>query len=80
MTAQRVAINGFGRIGRLSLRQLIKKQGVDIVAVNDLTDVNTLAHLFKWDSIHGKYPGTVEVQDGQLVIDGDHEFFHHSSY
>ncbi|MDG1262035.1 MAG: type I glyceraldehyde-3-phosphate dehydrogenase [Flavobacteriales bacterium] len=71
MTAQRVAINGFGRIGRLSLRQLIKKQGVDIVAVNDLTDVNTLAHLFKWDSIHGKYPGTVEVQDGQLVIDGD---------
>lgn len=71
MTAQRVAINGFGRIGRLSLRQLIKKQGVDIVAVNDLTDVNTLAHLFKWDSIHGKYPGTVEVQNGQLVIDGD---------
>ena len=71
MTAQRVAINGFGRIGRLSLRQLIKKQGVDIVAVNDLTDVNTLAHLFKWDSIHGKYPGTVEVQDGQLVLDGD---------
>lgn len=71
MTAQRVAINGFGRIGRLSLRQLIKKQGADIVAVNDLTDVNTLAHLFKWDSIHGKYPGTVEVQDGQLVIDGD---------
>jgi glyceraldehyde 3-phosphate dehydrogenase len=71
MTAQRVAINGFGRIGRLSLRQLLKKNGIDIVAVNDLTDVNTLAHLFKWDSVHGKYPGTVEVQNGHLVIDGD---------
>ncbi len=71
MTAQRVAINGFGRIGRLTLRQLLKKNGIDIVAVNDLTDVDTLAHLFKWDSVHGKYPGTVEVKNGHLVIDGD---------
>lgn len=67
----KIAINGFGRIGRLTLRQLLGKPGVDIVAVNDLTDVETLAHLFKWDSIHGKFNGEIEVRDGKLVINGD---------
>ena len=57
--SQRIAINGFGRIGRLTFRQLIGREGVQIVAINDLTDVETLAHLLRFDSVHGKYPGSV---------------------
>ena len=71
--AIRVAINGFGRIGRNVLRAA-KKAGVtdiDFVAVNDLTDTKTLGHLLRYDSIHGRYPGTVEVREGSLVVDGD---------
>ncbi|MGD8319367.1 MAG: type I glyceraldehyde-3-phosphate dehydrogenase [Gemmatimonadota bacterium] len=71
--AIRVAINGFGRIGRLVLRAA-KRAGrtdLDFVAVNDLTDANTLAHLLKYDSVHGRYPGTVEVTDDGLRVDGD---------
>lgn len=70
MANKRVAINGFGRIGRLTLRSFRNMEGIEVVAVNDLTDVHTLAHLYKYDSVHGKYPGTVEVKDGALVIDG----------
>jgi len=69
----RVAINGFGRIGRNVLRSA-KQAGhadIDFVAVNDLTDAATLAHLLRYDSVHGHYPGTVEVADGSLVVDGD---------
>ena len=69
----RVAINGFGRIGRNVLRSA-KQSGntsLDFVAVNDLTDSRTLAHLLKYDSVHGPYPGTVEVSDDGLVVDGD---------
>ena len=66
-----IAINGFGRIGRLTLRMLVGKPNVNIVAINDLTDVNTLAHLFKWDSVHGKFQGEIEVRDGKLVVNGD---------
>ena len=66
----KVAINGFGRIGRLSFRQLLNKEGVDIVAINDLTSVDTLAHLLKYDSIHGRFPGEVRVEGGQLVVKG----------
>jgi glyceraldehyde 3-phosphate dehydrogenase len=68
----RVAINGFGRIGRNVLRAA-KKAGVtdlEFVAVNDLTDPLTLAHLLRYDSVHGKYPGTVEVGDNSLIVDG----------
>ena len=71
--AIRVAINGFGRIGRNVLRAA-KKAGrtdLDFVAVNDLTDNKTLAHLLRYDSVHGRYPGTVEVTDGGLKVDGD---------
>ncbi len=70
--ATRVAINGFGRIGRNILRAA-KKKGIplDFVAVNDLTDPATLGHLLRYDSIHGRYPGEVEVTDGGLVVDGD---------
>ncbi|WP_420127906.1 type I glyceraldehyde-3-phosphate dehydrogenase [Longimicrobium sp.] len=69
----RVAINGFGRIGRNVLRAA-KKAGatdIDFVAVNDLTDTKTLAHLLKYDSVHGIYPGTVEARENSLVVDGD---------
>ena len=71
--AIRVAINGFGRIGRNVLRAA-KQAGVtdlDFVAVNDLTDNETLAHLLRYDSVHGKYPGTVEVTPNGLKVDGD---------
>ena len=70
--ATRVAINGFGRIGRNILRAA-KKHGanLDFVAVNDITDNNTLAHLLKYDSVHGKYPGTVEAVSDGLRVDGD---------
>jgi glyceraldehyde 3-phosphate dehydrogenase len=69
----RVAINGFGRIGRNVLRSA-KKSGfddVDFVAVNDLTDNDTLAHLLRYDSVHGAYPGTVETTGDGLRVDGD---------
>ncbi len=67
----RVAINGFGRIGRNLLRA-VREQGVDveIVALNDLTDPRTLAHLLKYDSVHRRFPGEVAVDGGDLVIDG----------
>jgi glyceraldehyde 3-phosphate dehydrogenase len=68
----RVAINGFGRIGRNVLRSA-KQSGADLdfVAVNDLTDNTTLAHLLRHDSVHGHYPGTVEAVEGGLRVDGD---------
>ncbi|MGB1618526.1 MAG: type I glyceraldehyde-3-phosphate dehydrogenase [Flavobacteriales bacterium] len=66
----KVAINGFGRIGRLSFRQLLSKDGVEICAINDLTSVETLAHLLKYDSIHGRFPGEVRVEGGHLVVNG----------
>ncbi len=71
--AIRVGINGFGRIGRQVLRAA-KEQGIadlDFVAVNDLTDTKTLAHLFKYDSVHGIYGGDVSAGDGSITIDGD---------
>jgi glyceraldehyde 3-phosphate dehydrogenase len=70
--ATRVAINGFGRIGRNILRAA-KKYGADLdfVAVNDLTDADTLAHLLRYDSVHGRYPGTVDVAGDNLIVDGD---------
>ena len=64
-----VGINGFGRIGRLVFRAAAGKD-LDIVGINDLTDAKTLAHLLKWDSIHGRYPGDVEAADGAIVVDG----------
>ena len=70
--ATRVAINGFGRIGRNILRAA-KKHGADLdfVAINDITDAETLAHLLRYDSVHGKYPGQVEATEGGLIVDGD---------
>ncbi len=65
-----VAINGFGRIGRLLLRAIIGNNNLQVVAINDLTDIQTLAHLLKYDSTHGRFNGSVEVADGNLVVNG----------
>ena len=67
----KVAINGFGRIGRISLRALLQKAGIRVVAINDLGDIGTLAHLFKYDSVHGNFKGTVRVAENKLEINGD---------
>jgi glyceraldehyde 3-phosphate dehydrogenase len=64
-----VAINGFGRIGRVTARYLLQHPEINLVAVNDLADATSLAHLFKYDSIHGKYNGTVQAQKDTIVID-----------
>jgi glyceraldehyde 3-phosphate dehydrogenase len=66
----KVAINGFGRIGRLTFRALLSKSNVDIVALNDLTNTKTLAHLLKYDSVHGKFDGSVEATDDALIVNG----------
>src|SRR2546428_4337411 len=70
--AVRVGINGFGRIGRNVLRAavLMKQQALEFVAVNDITDTKTLAHLLKYDSIHRRFPGTVEAQGEALIVNG----------
>lgn len=68
--ALRVAINGFGRIGRMVLRAASKDKNIEFVAINDLTDAATLAHLFKYDSVHGIFPGKVEAKDNQIIING----------
>ncbi|MGL4584199.1 MAG: type I glyceraldehyde-3-phosphate dehydrogenase [Flavobacterium sp.] len=66
----RIGINGFGRIGRLMLREAVKNANVEVVAVNDLMAVEHLAYLIKFDSVHGRFDGTVEVKDGHLVVNG----------
>ena len=68
--AKKVAINGFGRIGRLAFRNLLKKDGIEVVAINDLTDNATLAHLLKYDSAQGPFDGTVEATDDALIVNG----------
>ncbi|NBC87504.1 MAG: type I glyceraldehyde-3-phosphate dehydrogenase [Bacteroidetes bacterium] len=69
----KLGINGFGRIGRLVFRSILERDDhdFDIVGVNDLTDANTLATLFKYDSVHGQFPGTVELDGNTLVVNGD---------
>ena len=71
--AIKVAINGFGRIGRNVVRaaNAMKAEGFDFVAVNDLTDTRTLAHLLKYDSVHGRFAGTVEARGDSIVVNGD---------
>jgi len=66
----KIAINGFGRIGRLFFRQVYQREDIEIVAINDLGDINTLAYLLKYDSVYGRFSGKVEIKDGSLVIDG----------
>ncbi|MEM6685270.1 MAG: type I glyceraldehyde-3-phosphate dehydrogenase [Bacteroidota bacterium] len=66
----KLGINGFGRIGRIVFRATLKRDNVDVVAINDLLDVNHLAYLLEYDSVHGRFDGTIEVKDGNLVVDG----------
>ena len=70
MKKVKVAINGFGRIGRISLRAMLKKDNIDVVGINDLTESATLAHLFKYDSIHGVFEGDVKEGENKLNING----------
>jgi glyceraldehyde 3-phosphate dehydrogenase len=70
MAEVKIGINGFGRIGRLVFRASVKRDNVDVVAINDLLDVEHLAYLLKYDSVHGRFDGTVEVKDGHLVVNG----------
>jgi len=70
MAKIRIAVNGFGRIGRMVLKAGINDKDIEFVAINDLTDNKTLAHLFKYDTVFGKFDGTVEATDSTLVING----------
>ena len=70
MSKIKVGINGFGRIGRLAFRAAIKKGNIEVVGINDLIDVNYMAYMLKYDSVHGRFDGTVEVSDGKLVVNG----------
>jgi glyceraldehyde 3-phosphate dehydrogenase len=66
----KIAINGFGRIGRITLRALLQKSGLQVVAINDLSDTKTLAHLFKYDSVHRGFDGEVSAEKDHLLING----------
>lgn len=70
MNTINIGINGFGRIGRLAFTALLTKKNVNIVAINDITDIATLAHLLKYDSVHGRYKGRVEFNNEALIVDG----------
>ncbi len=70
MSKVKLGINGFGRIGRIVFREAYKRDNVEVVAINDLLDVDHLAYLLKYDSVHGRFEGNVEVKDGKLYVDG----------
>ncbi|MDG3581617.1 type I glyceraldehyde-3-phosphate dehydrogenase [Galbibacter pacificus] len=70
MSTIKIGINGFGRIGRLVFRATVKRPNVEIVAINDLLDVDHLAYLLEYDSVHGRFDGKIEVKDGNLIVDG----------
>ena len=67
----KVGINGFGRIGRLAFRSSVLRDNVQVVAINDLLDVDYLAYMLKYDSVHGAFKGTVDVKDGKLIVNGN---------
>lgn len=66
----KIAINGFGRIGRMTLRALQNKSNVEVIAINDLTDIKTLAHLLKYDTAHGRFPGEIVIDGNTLIVNG----------
>ncbi len=70
MSTLKLGINGFGRIGRIVFRATLKRDNVEVVAINDLLDVEHLAYLLEYDSVHGRYDGKIEVKDGNLVVEG----------
>lgn len=73
---KRVAINGFGRIGRMSLRVFLQRENIEVVAINDLADTATLGHLFKYDSVHGGFNGDVQVEENALIVNGKKILFY----
>ena len=68
--SKKIGINGFGRIGRIAFRIATKRDDIEVVAINDLLDVDHLAYLLKYDSVHGKFDGSVEVEGGNLIVNG----------
>lgn len=72
MSKIKLGINGFGRIGRLVLRETMNRANIEVVAINDLLDVEHLAYLLKYDSVHGKFAGDVEVKEGRLYVNNKH--------
>lgn len=70
MANTKIGINGFGRIGRLVFRATVNRENIDVVAINDLLDVEHLAYLLKYDSVHGRFDGHVDIKDGNLVVNG----------
>jgi len=72
MSKVKLGINGFGRIGRIVFRETYNRDNVEVVAINDLLDVDHLAYLLKYDSVHGRFNGTVEVKDGKLYVNDKH--------
>ena len=72
----KVGINGFGRIGRLVLRASTKRDDVQVVAINDLLDIDYIAYMLKYDSTHGRFDGSVEVKNGMLIVNGQESSLH----
>ncbi len=70
MAKTRIAINGFGRIGRLFFRQAISEPNLEIAAINDLGDLENLAYLLKYDSVYRQFPGEISYKQGSLIVDG----------
>ncbi|HNW49251.1 MAG TPA: glyceraldehyde 3-phosphate dehydrogenase NAD-binding domain-containing protein, partial [Bacteroidales bacterium] len=70
MSKIKVGINGFGRIGRLVFRAAQARNDIQVVAINDLIDIDYMAYMLKYDSVHGRFNGEVEVKDGKLVVNG----------
>ncbi|MEG1794644.1 MAG: type I glyceraldehyde-3-phosphate dehydrogenase [Rikenellaceae bacterium] len=70
MSKIKIGINGFGRIGRLVFRVAVKRNDIEVVGINDLISVDYMAYMLKYDSVHGKFDGTIEVKDGNLIVDG----------
>ena len=70
MSNLKLGINGFGRIGRIVFRATLKRSNVDVVAINDLLDVEHLAYLLEYDSVHGRFDGEIKVENGNLIVDG----------
>ena len=70
MSTLKIGINGFGRIGRLVFRESVKRDNVEVVAINDLLDVEHLAYLLEYDSVHGRFVGSVAIKDGNLIVNG----------
>ena len=70
MSTVKLGINGFGRIGRIAFRVAVSRPNVEVVGINDLLDVEHLAYLLKYDSVHGQFDGTIEIANGNLVVNG----------